>query len=182
MITVYGADWCEDTQRALRHLRRLGVTYSYENVDRDPEALGRAKALNRGERRTPTIDVDGETLVEPTNRELTAALVQRQLISEDEARGRLRYRNVGDLERALRLVGGAAALACAVPMKSRWKWPLAAWGAFEVVTGGIGSCPLYAALGVSSFGGPGDRPFQAERNAWLAPILPKGVAAPQPEP
>ena len=80
MITVYGADWCEDTQRALRHLRRLGVAYSYENVDRDPEALGRAKALNDGKRRTPTIDVNGTTLVEPTIGELTRVLEERHQV------------------------------------------------------------------------------------------------------
>ncbi len=168
MITVYGADWCEDTQRSMRHLRRLGVAYRYDNVARSPEALARAKALNNGERRTPTIDLDGSTLVEPTNRELTDALVNRQLIAPEQAEGRLRYRNIGDLERALRIAGGALAIACAVPMKSRWKWLLGAWGAFEMVSGGIGSCPVYTALGVTSTGGPGDRPSEAERDAWLA--------------
>ena len=28
MIIVYGADWCEDTRRSLRHLRRLGVPHN----------------------------------------------------------------------------------------------------------------------------------------------------------
>src|SRR5205814_1675557 len=46
MITVYGADWCEDTQRSMRHLRRLGVPYRYINIDEDLDALARAKALN----------------------------------------------------------------------------------------------------------------------------------------
>lgn len=31
-ITVFGADWCEDTRRSLRHLRRLGVPHQYLNV------------------------------------------------------------------------------------------------------------------------------------------------------
>ena len=35
MITVYGGDWCEDTRRSLRHLRRLGVPHQYLNVDED---------------------------------------------------------------------------------------------------------------------------------------------------
>jgi glutaredoxin len=35
MITVYGTDWCEDTRRSLRHLRRLGVPHRYRNVDDD---------------------------------------------------------------------------------------------------------------------------------------------------
>ena len=53
MITLYGADWCEDTRRSLRHLRRLGVAHEYVNIDEDLEALHRAKALNDGVRRTP---------------------------------------------------------------------------------------------------------------------------------
>ena len=39
MIIVYGADWCEDTRRSLRHLRRLGVAHRYLNVDEDLDAL-----------------------------------------------------------------------------------------------------------------------------------------------
>ena len=46
VLTVYGADWCEDTQRSLRYLRRLGIAYEYRNVDADPVALDEAKALN----------------------------------------------------------------------------------------------------------------------------------------
>src|ERR671915_360053 len=57
MITVYGADWCEDTRRSLRLLRRLHVANHYINIDEDLDALDRAKALNHGERRTPTIDL-----------------------------------------------------------------------------------------------------------------------------
>src|SRR5688500_1061028 len=56
MLLVYGADWCEDTRRSLRHLRRLGVAHQYINIDEDAEALARAKDLNDGRRRTPTIE------------------------------------------------------------------------------------------------------------------------------
>ena len=77
MVIVYGADWCEDTQRSLRHLRRLGVAHRYLNVDEDLSALERARTLNDGTRRTPTIDmgVGGGALVEPENDTLTGALV-----------------------------------------------------------------------------------------------------------
>lgn len=169
MVTVYGADWCEDTQRSLRHLRRLGVAYSYENVDRDPEALGRAKALNNGQRRTPTIDVDGTTLVEPTNAALTEALEQRHVVSPAQVEQRMRGYNVGDLERGLRIGGGLLAIALALRMKSGWRWPLVAWGAFEAISGSVGSCPVYSALGVTSLAGPGDHPREAERRDWVAP-------------
>ena len=57
MITVYGADWCEDTRRSLRHLRRLGVPHRYENVDEDLDALAprdlRSTAASAG--RPPSI-------------------------------------------------------------------------------------------------------------------------------
>ena len=57
MITVYGAEWCEDTRRSLRHLRRLGVAHLFRNVDEDRDALERATSLTGGIRRTPTIDL-----------------------------------------------------------------------------------------------------------------------------
>ncbi len=170
MITVYGADQCEDTQRSLRHLRRLGVEYRYENVDRDPEALSRAKALNNGERRTPTIDLEGETLVEPANRELTERLEERGVLSRERVDACLARTNIGDLERALRIGVGALAAGFALRMKSGWKWPLVAWGAFEIVTGAVGYCPAYAASGMTSLAGPGDRPRESERSDWLAPV------------
>lgn len=173
MITVYGADWCEDTQRALRHLRRLGVAYSYENVDRDPEALGHAKALNDGKRRTPTIDVDGTTLVEPTIAELTRALDERHQVGPAQLH-QLEVYNVGDLERLVRIGTGLLAVTAAGRMRSGWRWPLAVFGLMQTVSGAVGMCPTYTALGVTSCGGPGDRPREAERRAWLAPVPRRG--------
>jgi hypothetical protein len=37
------------------------------------------------------------------------------------------------------------------------------------VSGLTGWCPGYAYAGVTSLGGPGDRPDEAERTNWLAP-------------
>ena len=170
MVTVYGANWCEDTRRSVRHLRRLGVPFGYENVDKDTEALARAKTLNHGERRTPTIDVNGEVLVVPANRAITAALLRHHLVTGEEVATGLRVQNVGDLERVLRIAGGSAAVILAMRMKNRIKWPLAAWGAWEVLTGSAGWCPVYSAAGVTSMAGPGDHPSEAERSSWLAPV------------
>lgn len=169
MTTVYGADWCEDTQRALRHLRRLGVAYSYENVDRDPEALGRAKALNDGKRRTPTIDVNGATLVEPTIGELTRVLEERHQVGPWQLK-QLEVYNVGDLERLLRIGAGLLAVTAAGRMRTAWRWPLAALGLIQTVSGAVGMCPTYTVLGVTSYGGPGDHPREAERRAWLTRV------------
>ena len=108
MIIVYGADWCEDTRRALRHLRRLGVPHHFQNVDEDLDALARATALNGGVRRTPTIDLGfgGEPLVEPSNDAITGALVEIEMLTHGDAAERLGVQNVGDLERIGRTVGG----------------------------------------------------------------------------
>src|SRR5688500_15922711 len=115
MINVYGADWCEDTRRSLRHLRRLGIAYRYLNIDEDLDALDRAKALNGGKRRTPVVDLDvgGPALVEPDNDTLTGALVELEMLTQDDAHGRMTVQNVGDVERVIRGGAGLAMMAAA---------------------------------------------------------------------
>jgi glutaredoxin len=171
MITVYGADWCEDTRRSQRLLRRLHVPHRYVNIDDDLDGLERAKALNHGERRTPTIDLGlgGEALVEPDNDTLAAALVEREMLSVDEAHERLGIQNVGDIERVARTTLGAALFAGAAAAPRSMRWPLRLAGLFAAATGIAGWCPAYSAARVTSLGGPGDRPDEAERLGWLAP-------------
>ena len=168
MLTVYGADWCEDTQRSLRYLRRLGVSYVYRNVDTDAAALDEAKTLNHGKRRTPVVQVEGEVLVEPAVSTLTEALVRNGLIDRQGARDRLRRQNVGDLERGVRIGAGAGLVLLAFRVPKALRVPLAALGGFEVLTGVLGWCPVYNALGMTSLGGPLDHPIEAERDTWLA--------------
>ncbi|HVL68233.1 MAG TPA: DUF2892 domain-containing protein [Vicinamibacterales bacterium] len=170
MITVYGADWCEDTRRSLRHLRRLGVPHRYINIDEDAEALAEAKALNGGKRRTPAIDlgVGGTALIEPENDTLSEALVELQMLTQEDLQERLAVQNVGDAERAVRSGAGAAMLAAAGVVPAPLKWPVRLAGGFMLVTGVTGWCPLYHASGVTSLDGPGDRPAEARRRTWLA--------------
>ena len=40
------------------------------------------------------------------------------------------------------------------------------------LTAAIGWCPVYDAQGVTSVGGPGDHPDEAERDSWLATTSP----------
>jgi glutaredoxin len=171
MITVYGADWCEDTQRSLRHLRRLAVPHQFINIDEDLDALDRAKALNGGQRRTPVIDLGfgGAPLVEPDNDSLTGALVEREMLSDHEAIERLAVQNVGDFERVLRTLAGAALIVAgrAVPRGARWPFGMA--GTIMALSGLTGWCPVYQAGGVTSMDGPGDRPDEATRDGWLIP-------------
>ena len=181
MITVYGADWCEDTRRSLRLLRRLHVPYHYINIDEDLDALERAKALNHGERRTPTIDLalGGQALVEPDNDTLTAALVEIRMLSDEEAHERLGVQNVGDVERVARTTAGLAVIAAAGAAPRALRWPMRLLGITAALSGLSGWCPLYHAAGVTSLGGPGDRPDEAERSAWIVPRALVSGDAPQ---
>lgn len=60
-VTVYGADWCGDTVRTLRHLDKSGVDYKYVDIEED--AAGEKKVIefniasNRGKRRIPLVEI-----------------------------------------------------------------------------------------------------------------------------
>ena len=159
MITVYGADWCEDTRRSQRLLRRLHVPHHYLNIDEDLDALDKAKALNHGERRTPTIDLGlgGE------------ALVEREMLTRDQAHERLGIQNIGDVERVARTTAGLALIAAAGTSPVALRWPFRLIGLFATFTGVSGWCPAYHTAGMTSLGGPGDRPNESERAAWIVP-------------
>jgi glutaredoxin len=171
MITVFGADWCEDTRRSQRLLRRLHVPYHYLNIDEDLDALERAKSLNHGDRRTPTIDLGlgAQALVEPDNDTLTAALVERQMLTREQAHERLGLQNVGDLERVARTTVGLAIALAAGSAPRAYRLPLRLLGISTALTGFTGWCPTYYVTGLTSIGGPADRPDESERDRWLVP-------------
>ena len=180
MITVYGADWCEDTRRSLRLLRQADVPHRYVNIDDDLDGLDRAKALNHGQRRTPTIDLGlgGEPLVEPDNDTLSGALVEREMLTQMRRTNVSAIQNVGDIERVARTTPGAALVAGAAAAPRPLRWPLRLAGVFAAATGIAGWCPAYSAAGVTSLGGPGDRPDEADtgRLARRAGRAPRAVS------
>ena len=165
---VYGADWCEDTNRARRLLRRLSIAHEYHNVDEDVFALERACALNMGQRRTPVIDVNGSILVEPGNEDLIVALIRADFITEDEASDRARVQNIGDVERVARAAAGLFVVAAAQATPRGLRWPLRLAGLALALTGVSGWSPSYAWAGVTTLDGPGDRPEEASRSTWFA--------------
>ena len=73
-VKVYGADWCEDTQRTLKHLSGLGVAFDYINIEQDKQAAVWVRAHNDGKERKPTLDISGQVLSTPSDRELDSAL------------------------------------------------------------------------------------------------------------
>jgi mycoredoxin len=76
-VRVYGADWCGDTRRTLRHLDRSGVQYDYIDIDSDTDGEKKVIEFNNGKRRIPMVEIgsDGATkLSVPSDSELEQAL------------------------------------------------------------------------------------------------------------
>ncbi len=73
-IVVYGTYWCTDTIRTRRFLNRHGVPYTLIDVDRDPQAARKVKEWNRGYLSTPTLDIGGRIVTEPSDEELAEIL------------------------------------------------------------------------------------------------------------
>jgi glutaredoxin len=79
-ITVYGADWCPDTRRAIRILNERQIPYRWVDIDRDREGEKFVIQTNRGNRSIPTIVFGNDSiLVEPSNDELSAKLFKTRL-------------------------------------------------------------------------------------------------------
>jgi mycoredoxin len=79
-ITVYGANWCEDTNETREQLDQLGIPYDYIDIDQRPEAKEWVIFQNQGEQRTPTLNIDGDILVEPNESQLIGALRVKGLV------------------------------------------------------------------------------------------------------
>jgi mycoredoxin len=65
---MYGTTWCGDCARSKRLLERLGVPYTWHNIEQDKEAREYVVKVNRGNRSVPTIVFpDGSVLTEPSD-------------------------------------------------------------------------------------------------------------------
>ena len=73
-IIVYGARWCTDTIRTCRFLNRGEIPYVYVDVDNDEKAARLVKEWNQGHLSTPTLDIEGRIITEPSDEELAAEL------------------------------------------------------------------------------------------------------------
>ncbi|HZL35472.1 MAG TPA: glutaredoxin family protein [Tepidisphaeraceae bacterium] len=80
-ITVFGADWCHDTRRTLRHLDDLAIESKYVNVEQDAAAMAWVEKQNDGKQKFPTVDVGGLVLSVPSDGELDAALRRQGFLS-----------------------------------------------------------------------------------------------------
>lgn len=73
-ITVYGSKSCPDTTRTTGFLDSHQMPYEFKDVDETPEYNDYIAGLNGGKRVMPTIRIDNETLINPSEKELGDAI------------------------------------------------------------------------------------------------------------
>ena len=73
-IIVYGAYWCRDTIRTLNLLNRAGVPYCVVDVDSDPLGAEKVMGWNKGSLSTPTLEIEGQIITVPSDKELAEFL------------------------------------------------------------------------------------------------------------
>ncbi len=73
-VTVYGAYWCQHTMGTRRFLNEHGIPYTVVDVGEDLEAAQKVMGWNRGFLSTPTLDIDGRIVTEPSEEELAEIL------------------------------------------------------------------------------------------------------------
>jgi mycoredoxin len=73
-ITVYGTYWCRDTARTRAFLNHRGIPYTLADVDSDLRAAEKVREWNQGYLSTPTLDIEGRIVTEPSDEELAAIL------------------------------------------------------------------------------------------------------------
>lgn len=79
-VSVYGTRWCAATQFVRRYLDRAGVTYTFCDMDSDPEAAKQVRWWTGGYLSHPTVQIGGDILVEPMSNELKSVLERHGLI------------------------------------------------------------------------------------------------------
>jgi glutaredoxin len=73
-VAVYGSHQCSDTTRALQWLDGHQVQYEFKDLDVSPELNDYVADLNHGKRVMPTIQIDNEILINPSEPDLAAAV------------------------------------------------------------------------------------------------------------
>jgi glutaredoxin len=75
-VTVYGSRNCPETTRALKFLDSQEIQYEFKDLDESPELNAYVADLNGGNHVMPTIQIDNEILINPSERELKTACQQ----------------------------------------------------------------------------------------------------------
>lgn len=73
-VTMYSTSWCGYCRRLKRQMADAGIPFEEVDLDEDPSFGQRIIDHTGGYRTVPTLDVGGRLLVNPSLREVEAAL------------------------------------------------------------------------------------------------------------
>jgi glutaredoxin len=73
-ISVYGSRTCPDTVRTTAFLDAHQIPYEFKDVDATPEYNTYIASLNGGKRVMPTLRIDNQSLINPSEAELKEAV------------------------------------------------------------------------------------------------------------
>jgi mycoredoxin len=79
VVTVYGTKWCAATQMVRRYLDRVGIPYTFRDLEEDVSAANQVKWWTGGYASHPTLDIGGDILIEPTMDEVKGSLMEHGL-------------------------------------------------------------------------------------------------------
>lgn len=73
-IAVYGSKSCEDSVRTVKYLDDHQIPYEFKDVDTTPEYQDYIASLNNGKQVTPTLQIDNETFINPSETDLAKSI------------------------------------------------------------------------------------------------------------
>jgi glutaredoxin 3 len=79
-LIVYGAEWCAFCHQAMQYFDKLGVKYTYKNVDLNQDDA-RAAVEKSGQTGIPVLDIDGEIIVGFDRPKIDKALHDKKLVA-----------------------------------------------------------------------------------------------------
>lgn len=74
-VTMYSTTWCGYCRRLKRQMTEAGIAFQEVDLDDDPSHDEKIIATTGGYRTVPTLEVQGRLLVNPSIREVEAALL-----------------------------------------------------------------------------------------------------------
>jgi glutaredoxin len=78
-LIVYGAEWCAFCHEAMRYFDKLGVKYTYKNVELDVNDA-KAAVEKSGQTGIPVIDIDGTIIVGFDKPRIDTVLKDKKLV------------------------------------------------------------------------------------------------------
>ena len=73
-VTMYSTTWCGYCRRLKRQFEEAGLPFTEVDLDAEPHHGPKIEAATGGYRTVPTVEIDGELLVNPSIREVQHAL------------------------------------------------------------------------------------------------------------